>query len=100
MSWRFQKRVRVLPGITLNFSRKGVSTSIGRRGARVTLGHGKTRSTVGIPGTGISHTSIRSTKGRARSSKQGNPHPESGRPVLLWFFGFIFCLWLISFLLR
>lgn len=100
MGWRFQKRVRVIPGITLNFSRKGVSTSIGRRGARVTLGHGKTRSTVGIPGTGISHTTITSNKGRARSRQQGNPKPTPGRPVLLWFFAFLFCLWFLVALMR
>lgn len=100
MGWRFQKRVRVIPGITLNFSRKGVSTSIGGRGARVTLGHGKTRSTVGIPGTGISHTTITSNKRRARSRQQVNPQSAPGRPVFLWFFWLLFCLWLLIALLR
>lgn len=62
MGIRFQKRIKVLPGITLNLSRKGISTSIGTTGARVTYGHEKRRVTTGIPGSGISHTSITSTK--------------------------------------
>ena len=57
MGFRFQKRVKILPGISLNFSKSGVSTSLGPRGAKVTIGHGKVRETVGIPGTGISYTS-------------------------------------------
>lgn len=62
MGFRFQKRIKILPGITLNLSKKGVSTSVGIRGARVTLGHGQTRTTVGLPGTGISHTQVTSDK--------------------------------------
>lgn len=60
MGLRFQKRIKTLPGVTLNLSRSGISTSIGTTGARVTLGHGQTRTTVGAPGTGISHTQIKS----------------------------------------
>jgi len=58
MAFRFQKRIKVLPGVTLNLSKKGVSTSLGPRGAKVTLGHGQTRVTTGIPGTGLSHTTV------------------------------------------
>ncbi len=76
MGWRFQKRIRLLPGITLNLSRKGVSTSIGTRGARVTLGHGKRRTTVGIPGSGISHTSVVSTSTTRRAGRSAGPAPQ------------------------
>lgn len=58
MAFRFQKRIKLLPGITLNLSKGGVSTSVGTKGARVTLGRGQTRSTIGLPGTGLSHTSV------------------------------------------
>ena len=58
MGFRFQKRIKILPGITINLSKSGLSTSLGPRGAKVTLGHGKTRTTIGIPGSGISQTSI------------------------------------------
>lgn len=82
MGWRFQKRIRLLPGVTLNLSRKGVSTSIGTRGARVTLGHGKRRTTVGIPGSGINHTSVVSTTSGRRSSPAAQPQGVRWRKVL------------------
>ena len=56
MGFRFTKRIKVLPGITLNISKSGVSTSIGGRGARVTIGKRGARTTVGVPGTGLSYT--------------------------------------------
>lgn len=60
MGFRFQRRVKILPGVRLNFSKGGVSTSLGTRGAHITLGRGKRRTTVGIPGSGLSHTSVES----------------------------------------
>ena len=33
MSWRYQKRIRLLPGLHLNLSKSGVGLSIGGRGA-------------------------------------------------------------------
>lgn len=58
MGFRFQKRIKLLPGVTINVSKSGLSTSIGPKGAKVTLGHGKVRKTVGLPGTGLSHTTV------------------------------------------
>lgn len=58
MSFRFQRRIKILPGVRLNISKGGVSTSVGVRGARATLGRGGRRVTVGLPGTGISHTTV------------------------------------------
>lgn len=62
MGFRFQKRIKILPGVSINLSKSGVSTSVGVPGARMTFGNGKTRTTVGLPGTGISHTTIASDK--------------------------------------
>jgi hypothetical protein len=54
---RFQKRLRVLPGVRINLSKSGASASIGPRGADVNIGpHGVTTNT-GIPGTGLSYRS-------------------------------------------
>jgi hypothetical protein len=53
MGFRFFRRVRLLPGVTLNFSKSGVSTSLGPRGAHYTIGPRGTRTTVGLPGTGL-----------------------------------------------
>jgi hypothetical protein len=56
MGFRFQRRIRVLPGLRLNVSKSGVSASVGGRGAWFTLGPRGSRATVGMPGTGISYT--------------------------------------------
>lgn len=61
MGFRFQKRIKIAPGITINLSKSGVSASVGVRGARKTFGLGKTRTTVGIPGTGVNYTSVSSS---------------------------------------
>jgi Protein of unknown function (DUF4236) len=53
---RFYRRVKVIPGVSVNFSRSGPSLSLGIRGAHVTFGHGRVTRTVGIPGTGIFYT--------------------------------------------
>ena len=71
MGFRFQKRIKIMPGVTINASKSGLSTSIGPRGARVTLGHGKTRTTVGAPGTGLSHTTIESNQERTPDQPRG-----------------------------
>jgi len=68
MSFRFWRRVKILPGVTLNLSKTGGSLSLGPRGAKLTIGpHGK-RTTVGIPGTGLFYTK---TYGSKRKGKRG-----------------------------
>lgn len=57
MAFRFQKRIKIAPGIRLNISKTGISTSIGTNGATVNLGKDGAQSTVGIPGTGLSYRS-------------------------------------------
>ena len=53
MAWNFRKRVKVFPGVHLNFSKRGVSTSIGPKGAKITLGKRGTYLNTSIPGTGL-----------------------------------------------
>jgi hypothetical protein len=62
MGFRFQRRIRILPGFRVNISKSGVSESIGRRGAWFTIGPRGTRSTVGLPGSGLSYTSQSSAR--------------------------------------
>jgi len=57
--FRFRRSIRLLPGVRANPGTGGVSTSLGVRGAQVTLGHRQVRATVGLPGTGVSHTDVR-----------------------------------------
>jgi hypothetical protein len=60
MSWRFRRRLRIIPGVTLNVGKRGISVSIGGRGAHVTYGRRGRRGTIGLPGTGLSYTAYES----------------------------------------
>ncbi len=53
MSFRYTKRIRILPFVWLNLTHRGISFSFGTRGAKVTTGRGGTHVGVGLPGTGI-----------------------------------------------
>ena len=55
MSFRFQRRIKILPGLRLNVSKTGISWTVGTRGASVTVRDGKLTGNVGIPGTGLSY---------------------------------------------
>lgn len=55
MSWRYYKRIPVIPRLVyLNVSKHGVSISIGVRGLRVTIGKQGVSINAGIPGSGLS----------------------------------------------
>lgn len=53
MAWTFRKKIKIAPGVHINLSKSGVSTSIGPRGAKVTVGPKGTYLHTGIPGTGL-----------------------------------------------
>jgi hypothetical protein len=56
MGFRFRKIISVLPGVKVNLSKSGVSTSLGGKGATVNVGSsGKKTLTLGIPGSGLSY---------------------------------------------
>lgn len=56
MGFRFRKIISVIPGVKINLSKSGVSTSLGGRGATVNVGtSGKRTLTLGLPGTGLSY---------------------------------------------
>ncbi|MBU6303246.1 MAG: DUF4236 domain-containing protein [Verrucomicrobia bacterium] len=56
MGLRFQKKIRILPGLYLNISKSGLSVSAGGHGATVNVGtSGRKTATIGVPGTGLSY---------------------------------------------
>lgn len=55
---RFRKSVKIMPGVRLNLSKSGVSASIGGRGATVNISTRGLRSTLSVPGTGLSWSSM------------------------------------------
>ncbi len=52
---RFRKTFSILPGVKINLSKTGVSTSLGGNGATVNVGTRSRTVTLGIPGTGLSY---------------------------------------------
>ena len=80
MGFRFHRSVKILPGIRVNFGKRGVSTSIGVRGAHVTFGKTGTRTTVGLPGSGISYTRLEKPHRRGLTLTTGEPPSDPGVP--------------------
>lgn len=90
MGFRFQKRVRLAPGITMNFGKTGCSCSFGPRGARVTVGKNGVRKTIGVPGTGLSYTSYDRFDKTASSSLSKNKSSVPQNNLDIGFFSSLF----------
>lgn len=58
MGFRFRRSISILPGLRLNISKRGLSTSIGGRGHTVNISRRGVRTTVGIPGTAVSYSTL------------------------------------------
>jgi hypothetical protein len=81
MGFRFRRSFRLMPGIRLNRSRSGVSTSIGSRGAWFTIGPRGARATVGLPGTGLSYTEQSAWRRPPAVDPAAIPIPSSVSPM-------------------
>jgi len=85
MGFRFFRRMKIAPGVTLNLSKSGGSVSLGPRGAKVTVGPRGVRRTVGLPGTGIhytTHSGYGTGAGRRSTGRRSAPvaAPPAPRP--------------------
>lgn len=80
MGFRFQKRIRIFNGLTLNLSKSGSSWTVGRPGASVNFRGDKVTGNVGIPGTGLSYRE--SLDNQATPEEPGTK--RSGARVLSW----------------
>jgi len=81
MSFRFWRRIKIAPGVTLNLSKSGGSLSFGPRGAKFTVGSRGKRATVGLPGTGLFYTStFPSAKQTAQKERRSRDYMPTVRP--------------------
>jgi tetratricopeptide (TPR) repeat protein len=55
MGFRFQRRIKIAPGVRLNLSKSGLGLSAGPRGASVSVGPSGAHAHLGVPGTGLSY---------------------------------------------
>jgi hypothetical protein len=53
--FRFRKTFSIFPGVRINLSKTGVSSSLGGHGATVNVGKNGPMVTLGVPGTGLSY---------------------------------------------
>lgn len=79
MGFRFRRSLKIAPGLRLNFSKSGISTSIGGPGATYNVGSRGTRTTVGLPGTGLfwTSTSGRGSRATGEDPTYGGSSPSS-----------------------
>lgn len=82
MALRFRKSMKVAPGIRLNFSKSGVSTSLGPKGSKITIGKNGIYSNVGVPGTGIYMRDKISKNTNLKSNSSSNMHKLKGNNAL------------------
>jgi hypothetical protein len=74
MALKFRRRQKLFPGVYLNFSKSGISTTIGMKGLSVNLGKSGAYLNTGIPGTGIYD---RKKLGKGQSEKAEKSTEES-----------------------
>lgn len=99
MGFRFRRSFKILPGVRINLGKSGVSTSIGTRGAHVTVGHGQVRKTVGLPGTGLSFTSVENAHQDGHDAARLPPVEEPlphGKAWRGWLFAALFLAFLTA----
>lgn len=88
MSISFRKRVKITPGVNLNFSKSGISTSLGPKGAKINIGKKGAYLNAGIPGTGI-YSRVKLTDKKLNYSKtntqeKNTPSLSPGVALFLW----------------
>jgi hypothetical protein len=72
MGLRFRKSLRIAPGVRINLSQRGLSTTVGPRGATVSVSSQGTRGNVGLPGTGLSYSQRLTGGGGSDGSSSAN----------------------------
>lgn len=79
MAWSYRRRIKIIPGVHLNFSKSGISTSIGIKGASITFGKKGTFINTGIPALGIyNRQQLPDSK---NSPPSHTPHGKSGENI-------------------
>lgn len=79
MGFRLRRSFKIMPGVRMNVSARGLGLSMGGPGARVSVNtHGRVTRSVGIPGSGVSYvktSSIRGGRASAPAPSRANALP-------------------------
>lgn len=72
MGLRFRKSMKIMPGVRINLSASGVSTTLGPKGATVSVGKRGIYANVSVPGTGLSfREKLNKTKAKSTQNSKG-----------------------------
>ena len=74
MAFRFQRRIRLAPGVRLNLSKRGLGLSVGPRGASLSMGPRGMHGHAGIPGTGLAY------RQKLNKPDETRPRTQAGSP--------------------
>ena len=77
MGFRFRKSFKVVPGVRLNLSKSGLSTSLGGKGVTLNLSKKGHRTTVDLPGSGMSIVSQSKGQRKRRQRSAASSAPDS-----------------------
>jgi tetratricopeptide (TPR) repeat protein len=84
MGFRMRKSFKVVPGVRMTVTPRGVGMSAGTRGARVSVhSSGRVTKTVGVPGSGMSYVSTSTARKRATSGRAAPASAAAPKPGLL-----------------
>jgi tetratricopeptide (TPR) repeat protein len=91
MGFRLRRSIKIMPGVRMTVSARGLGLSMGVPGARMSVNtHGRVTRSVGIPGSGVSYVKT-SSRGGPRSAPQPSranalpmppPRPVTAAPAL------------------
>ncbi len=87
MGFRFRRSIRLVSGIRVNISKKGISSvSVGKHGATLNVGKTGVHETIGIPGTGISYRTGNLAQGHQAPQQRPTQGPS---PTTIRIVGFV-----------
>ncbi len=78
MAIRFRKSIRIMPGVRINLSKSGLSTSIGGAPFTINVSRKGVRQTTSLPGTGLSFSSMHGSAKNAQRPAEFEVKAGSG----------------------
>lgn len=79
MGLRFRRSIKIAPGVRVNLNKKSASVTFGPKGLKHTVSTtGKSHTTVGVPGTGLSYTTVAAGRPACRQHS-APPHRKAKR---------------------
>lgn len=83
MAWSYRKRIKIAPGVNINLSKSGISTSVGPKGTKINVGPKGTSIYKSIPGTGVYYRGKISSTEKITQSKSSKNNISHSNPKSL-----------------